>query len=72
MSPFTAYSQCQAALVMLRFWKETGEEVYRERMEVLRVVLGSFGRRWVGAGELFHLLLSGLNFERMWKGGLGV
>lgn len=50
MSPFTAYSQYQAALVMLRFWKETGDEVYRERMGILKSVLGSFGRRWIGAG----------------------
>ncbi|CAG8976978.1 hypothetical protein HYALB_00009772 [Hymenoscyphus albidus] len=56
MSPFTAYSQYQAALVMLRFWKETREVIYRERMEVLRMVLGIFGRRWVGAGRYQRML----------------
>ncbi|CAG8956587.1 hypothetical protein HYFRA_00003976 [Hymenoscyphus fraxineus] len=56
MSPFTAYSQYQAALVMLRFWKETGEVIYRERMEVLRMVLRIFGGRWVGAGRYQRML----------------
>jgi hypothetical protein len=49
LSPYLPYSLCQAAIVQYRLWKQTGNPICKQRLDVLKRILGEFSKRWMVA-----------------------
>jgi hypothetical protein len=48
-SPYLPYSLCQAAIVQHRLWKQTGSLICKQRLDMLKTILGEFTHRWMVA-----------------------
>jgi hypothetical protein len=49
LSPYLPYSLCQATIVQHRLWKQTGSLICKQRLEMLKTILGEFTNRWMVA-----------------------
>lgn len=51
LSPYLAYSHCQAGIIQYRLWKQHHDSLYRDRVQSIKFVLKEFSKRWLVAGE---------------------
>lgn len=48
-SPYLPYSLYQAAVVYHRLWTQSGHLIYRQRLDMLKAIIGNFTKRWMVA-----------------------
>jgi hypothetical protein len=48
-SPYLPHSLCQAAIIHHRLWRQTSRHVYKERLDLLKSIIGNFTKRWMVA-----------------------
>lgn len=51
LSPYIPYALYPTISVQMRLWYQTGDEIYKERADVMVMVLRGFNKRWRIAGE---------------------
>ena len=54
-TPFLPYSLCQAAVVQYRMWRQTGNILFKDRLDKLTTILREFTQRWMVACKLSSL-----------------
>ncbi|KAE8445557.1 hypothetical protein EG329_013321 [Mollisiaceae sp. DMI_Dod_QoI] len=56
LSPYLSYSLCQAAIVQHRLWKQTSSPTCKERLDMLKTILGEFTKRWTVAWQYLEII----------------
>lgn len=48
-SPYLPYSLCQAAIIQYQLWKHTGDPIWKQRLDSLKIMIEEFSNRWMVA-----------------------